>query len=65
MASCEKCWQDSDGDAIIYANLLHTRKYINKCTPEEQAGELATLCPNCNRKTIHHWTGDCMVLDCG
>lgn len=48
MASCEKCWRDahwSGSDvATEYARLIAERK-DKPCTPEEQAGEDATTCP--------------------
>ena len=64
MASCEKCWNDSftitygTGEDRVekYQQLIRERN----CTPEEQAGNDAQLCPNCQRWTIHQITGDCM-----
>jgi len=50
MASCEKCWKESNGDIDLYHELLKT----NQCTPEEQAGgKEAGFCKICARKTIH------------
>ena len=36
MASCEKCWNDAQGRAEDYQQLIEERK-DNPCTPEEQA----------------------------
>ena len=63
MSSCEKCWKDAGGRAIRYFALLEERK-DNKCTPEEQAGEMATFCEGCQRETTHHFTGECMNTEC-
>ena len=62
MASCEKCWEDANGDPKRYAELVVERLVIH-CTPEQQAGRGATLCPVCNRKTLHQICGVCM--NCG
>lgn len=70
MASCEKCWSDAGIDARLlggekaerYGELIEKRK-ANPCTPEEQAGPDAEVCPQCDRRTIHQWTGECMA--CG
>ena len=59
MPSCEKCWVDAGGDADTYYCLLGTRS----CSPEEQAGEDATTCPKCKRRTVHHYARICMA--CG
>lgn len=71
MASCEKCW----GDAYMrvysnptksqeehYRDLIEERKE-NQCTPEEQAGKDAKICPKCDRKTIHQIIKKCVI--CG
>lgn len=68
MASCEKCW----GDA--YVKSRYNGKYqgdnyreliqINDCTPEEQAGEDAQICPKCKRNVLHQYTKDCMNPEC-
>lgn len=67
MASCEKCWGDaytrmrcdpSQGQADHYSDLISERA-DDPCTPEEQAGEDAKMCPKCNRKTIHQMIGRC------
>ena len=60
MASCEKCWKDAKGDPILYIELITKRE----CTPEEQAGEEAKVCPKCFRKTIHQYVGKCMFPEC-
>lgn len=66
MASCEKCWSDAGimgGDKTEnYANLIEERK-DDPCTPEEQAGHDAEICPKCKRKTVHQLTHECVV--CG
>ena len=56
MASCEKCWSDSNG-VEEYHELLK----INKCTPEEQAGTDAEKCPHCDRMTIHQIVKKCVL----
>ena len=58
MSSCEKCWSQSR----MYDNYSELVKSSN-CTPEEQAGPGASLCPKCQRKTIHQYTGECMAHD--
>ena len=71
MAACEKCWRDAynrmrcnpmKSQAEHYSDLIKEREK-NPCTPEEQAGNDATYCPACNRKTIHQFIGVCM--NCG
>ena len=67
MASCEKCWGDSytytygtpESRIECYQRLVRERD----CTPEEQAGTDAGICPKCKKKTVHQITGDCM--NCG
>ena len=44
MSSCERCWKEANGNADRYHELLA----INRCSPEEQAGENATECPRCD-----------------
>jgi hypothetical protein len=71
MASCEKCWGDAYvkslytgySQAECYNKLLKEREN-NPCTPEEQAGEDATICPKCGRKTIHQYAKVCMNSEC-
>ena len=66
MSSCEKCWRDAHrvepyGDiSKEYSRLVNERS----CTPEDQAGEDATICSVCKRKTIHQHTHKCMNKDC-
>jgi len=61
MSACEQCWRDSGGDADRYSALLETQN----CTPEQQAGgNDADDCPKCKRKTVHLYTGRCMVVGC-
>ena len=60
MTACEKCWKDSGGDHARYKRLLKGRH----CTPEEQAGDDAGLCPDCGRRTVHQHTGDCLSPEC-
>ena len=57
MASCEKCWNDSKGELERYSQLIMLRV----CSPEEQAGPEAGICPSCKRKTLHQHTNDCMA----
>lgn len=68
MASCEKCWRDAHRapDASVadeYARLLKQRDRTNPCTPEEQAGEHATSCGGCGRRTVHQHARVCMACD--
>lgn len=62
MASCEKCWNDAGGNTDKYQRLIKER-VTNPCTPEEQAGTAAKLCPKCKSKTIHQFTNQC--VKCG
>lgn len=72
MSSCEKCWGEAYrlelanptvSQAEHYQNLIEERQ-DNPCTPEQQAGEDADICPRCKRKTIHQHTKKCMNPDC-
>ena len=68
MASCEKCWRDAGermtGDkSAEYQRLIIERKG-NPCTPEEQAGDDASICSGCKRKTVHQYVHICMNPDC-
>ena len=68
MPSCEKCWSDSRSAAMYeegaYGRLIDERNAAGKvCTPEQQAGEFATLCETCQRMTRHQHCQICMV--CG
>jgi len=63
MPSCEKCW--SEAAASIdktdqYQQLIETCT----CTPEEQAGRHAEVCPVCHRRTQHQHYGVCMNPEC-
>jgi hypothetical protein len=62
MSSCEKCWVDSGGlGAGAYLDLVMERNAAgHQCTPEQQAGRDAGPCPQCNRLTIHQYTGEPM-----
>jgi len=59
MPMCEKCWERSCGVADKYHELI----LKHNCTPEEQAGQEATECPTCGRKTIHPYAKVCTA--CG
>lgn len=60
MASCEKCWENAGGDFEKYKQLIK----ISTCSSEEQAGENATVCPYCKRKTVHQYAKICMNPSC-
>lgn len=57
MSACEKCWRQAGGNPDYYRELVKTRS----CTPEEQAGLAASVCPECKRQTLHQYTGECMA----
>jgi ribosomal protein L37E len=69
MASCERCWRDAqwvlfsgDGDiSTEYRRLITERN--GECTPEQQAGDDATDCDKCGRRTRHQHCRICMA--CG
>jgi len=69
MSRCEKCWRDAHRDgpfadvAAVYARLIDERK-DHPCTPEEQAGGAAQVCPACGHTTLHQLTRECMVHGC-
>ena len=63
MASCEKCWKDAGGNSEQYFRLLENRE-DHKCTPEQQAGELANKCVVCGRLTMHQYANVCMNQEC-
>ena len=72
MASCEKCWDDAflrarehpfKNQADCYRELLAERE-DDPCTPEEQAGEDADICPICERQTIHQHARICTNPEC-
>jgi len=68
MPACEKCWGQSylqsrltgEDRVELYSKLIDK----NNCTPEEQAGEDANVCPDCNRKTMHIYVKTCMNPEC-
>jgi hypothetical protein len=62
MPSCEKCWSDAGGNPDRYGQLLVERR-DNPCTPEQQAGVDALVCPKCGRVAVHQHCGVCMA--CG
>lgn len=71
MASCERCWADSQRDPYAkegeYGRLVARRNGVDEreCTPEEQAGPDAETCQRCGRKTMHQICKDtCMVPSC-
>lgn len=65
MSSCEKCWRDAHRPyadvAEEYRRLLSERAGDKACTPEQQAGEDATECEKCHRRTRHQFTRECML----
>jgi hypothetical protein len=64
MASCEKCWTEAHGDAERYLRLVEDRDASgHACTPEEQAGPDAKVCPSCGRRAVHQLCRVCMA--CG
>ena len=69
MASCEKCWADAwrfgEGDQPEeYSRLIRERDATgHTCTPEEQAGPDAGVCPKCGRRAMHQYCNVCMA--CG
>jgi len=64
MSTCEKCWRDAHYRGIDvaeeYLKLIDERR-DNPCSPEEQAGPDAEVCPKCGRKVLHQWTKKCMA----
>ena len=60
MTACERCWSQSGGDSERYAELVKT----NDCTPEQEAGRHAGLCPECERYTLHQYVKICMNSEC-
>jgi hypothetical protein len=67
MSCCEKCWRDADRESYLRNEDHHAayRRLLaeHECTPEEQAGEAATECSQCERVACDQWTGECMA--CG
>jgi hypothetical protein len=67
MPSCERCWRDAGARAYSkqtstseeYQALIAARE----CTPEQQAGEDATECPKCSRRTCHQYCHVCMACN--
>lgn len=62
MSSCERCWREANlahpcDVADEYARLVKSRT----CTPEQQAGDDATVCPLCDRRAVHEITRECMA----
>lgn len=66
MSSCEKCWANSyRPGAATYTSASQADVYMEEiathsCTPEQQAGSMATECPKCNRMCLHQHTQQCM-----
>jgi len=66
MAICEKCWTDeafSGNHTVAYEELLKDRS-DSPCTPEQQAGDEATICLDCKKKTVHQYIKICMNPEC-
>jgi hypothetical protein len=59
MSSCEKCWIDQQVMGIPYAEMVKIRQ-DHPCTPEQQAGPCADVCPVCKRMTLHQYTNEPM-----
>jgi hypothetical protein len=69
MPCCEKCWSDSQvpyAKHDAYSKLVHERNATgHRCTPEQQAGRDAGMCPHCKRYSMHqHVRGVCMNENC-
>lgn len=62
MSSCEKCWSSSfrPGAMTSRADVYMDELKQHSCTPEQQAGSMATECPKCNRMCLHQHTQQCM-----
>lgn len=63
MPSCERCWRDAQRDPYGGVELYEALLQERSCTPEQQAGEGATKCRQCKRKTVHMYAKVCML--CG
>lgn len=70
MPACELCWERAAAAARRDSGSSHYETYERMLrelgephTPEEQAGESATLCPVCERVAVHQHAGVCMA--CG
>lgn len=68
---CEKCWndafkksQESHLSQPEWYSILMQQRNNNPCTPEQQAGVDAKLCPVCKKRTIHPYTKMCMNPNC-
>ena len=70
MSTCEKCWTEArcwaETKLILPYGISFVSEYnrliaIHRCTPEEQAGEHAEVCPQCGRLTLHQWARECMA----
>jgi len=71
MPSCERCWADSasrrmfDEGVDAYRLLMQEREARGEhCTPEQQAGPDADVCPTCGRKTMHQHVRDVCMAGC-
>ena len=72
MASCEKCWVDaakrargnSDKSQEEHYHDLIAERSHSPCTPEEQAGPGARVCPTCKRPIVHQFTHCCVICGC-
>lgn len=76
MPSCEKCWSDSATERNFgpsrdvedegpYQRLVRERDAAGEgCTPEQQAGPDAAVCPRCQRKTVHQHAKVCTAPNC-
>lgn len=67
MASCERCWSASYVDAYhsgeSQADAYQKMVAAHNCSPEDQAGPAAKVCPACDRQTVHQYAYVCM--SCG
>ena len=69
MSSCEKCWANATRRSLyaeesaseIYRELISGKEM---CSAEEMAGLHATVCPDCDRRTLHQHTDECMNKSC-
>ena len=68
MPICEKCWKDSfieSRDSGGGTWTIHKRLHDERnCTPEEQAGENAPICPVCERRAVHYEDRQCVACGC-
>ncbi len=68
MPMCEKCWSDAhDTVGNVAENYCRMMKRMgvegHRCTPEQQAGPDATVCPTCGIRSVHQCCHVCVV--CG